>query len=80
MCSFCVFILNNSCLRSREMIITDSKIVSTYGHSKYFYLSMTTNGFIRAKHFNQSELVLSIDNSTTKGKLRSINWLFFFLG
>lgn len=29
---------------------------------------MTTNDFIRSKHFNQSELILIIDNNTTKGK------------
>lgn len=44
MCSPCVFTWNNSCLRSCEVIIGESKMSSTYGHSVHFYLSMTTNG------------------------------------
>ena len=39
---------------------------------------MTTNEFIRSTHFNQSELVLSIDNSTTKGKFEKHELAFLF--
>lgn len=80
MCSCCVFSLNNSCLRSYEVILGESKIPSTYGQFKAFLFIHDHKAYVKSEHLNQHKLVISINKGNSKGKFEKheLAILFFF--